>query len=45
MIHYFDNTAQRQQFSAALKAERADLYRRAGAAIKKHLVRPANERR
>ena len=32
MIHYFDNTAQRQQFSAALKAERARLYRRAGTA-------------
>lgn len=45
MIHYFDNTAQRQQFSAALKTERAELYRRAGAVIKKHLVKPANDRR
>ena len=42
MTHYFDNTAQRQQFSAALKAERARLYRRAGTAIKK--IRPDEQR-
>ena len=45
MIHYFDNTAQRQQFSAALKAERAELYRRAGTAIKKQFVRTDSDRR
>ena len=33
MLIYFDNTAQIQQFSAALKAERARFYRRAGTAI------------
>ena len=45
MIHYFDNTAQRQQFSAALKEERAELYRRAGTAMKKQFVRTGSDRR
>ncbi len=45
MIHYFDNTAQRQQFCAALKVERAKLYRCAGTATKKQFVRTGSDRR
>ena len=45
MIRYFDNTAERQQFSAALKAERARFYRRAGTVIKKQFARTDSDNR